>query len=122
MLSKNFRHEVRSLQRKYFEKGRAVLRNIERIDDLSWAMDLFIEMHQRRRDAWASRAVSPRRASAFFRGVLPDLMRQGNLPIHWLEIDGRPVAMEYHLAGGGVLYTYQARSIRTRCSISRENC
>ena len=35
-------------------------------------------------------------------------MRQGHLQFHWLELDGRPVALEYHLTGGGVLYAYQA--------------
>jgi hypothetical protein len=109
MLSKNFRHDVRSLQRKYFDTGRAVLRNVEGLDDLSWAMEAFIDMHQRRRDSLGDAGcfASPR-FTAFFRSVLPDMMRQGNLQFYWLEIDGRPAAMEYHLTGGGTLYTYQA--------------
>ena len=35
------------------------------------------------------------------------LLREGHLQLHWLELDGRPVAAEYHLAGGGIVYAYQ---------------
>jgi hypothetical protein len=109
MLSRSYRRQVRRLENDYFEKGRAVLHSIERVDDLPWAMDQLIDMHQRRRQSLGERGcfASPR-FEAFFRGVLPELMRQGNLQFHWLELDGRAVALEYHLAGGGVLYAYQA--------------
>ena len=39
---------------------------------------------------------------------MPELLRNGQLRLHWLELDGVPVAAEYHLAGGGVVYAYQA--------------
>jgi hypothetical protein len=108
MLSRKYRCEVRSLTKKYFDTGRAVLHNIERLDDLPWAMEVFIEMHQRRRRSLHEPgSFASYRFEAFFRDVLPDLMRQGNLQFYWLEIDDRPAAMEYHLTGGGVLHTYQ---------------
>ncbi len=108
-LSRSYRRQIRRLEDDYFKNGRAILHSIERIDDLPWAMDLLIDMHQRRRQSLgdAGSFASPR-FTAFIRGVLPELMRQGRLQFHWLELDGRPVALEYHLAGGGVLYAYQA--------------
>lgn len=108
MLSRRFRREVRCLERDFFETGRAKLHTIERIDDLPWAIDLFVDIHQRR---WQSLGepgcFASQRFESFVRGVLPRLMPQGRLQFFWLEIDGKPAAMEYHLSGGGVLYTYQ---------------
>jgi len=108
-LSRSYRRQIRRLEDDYFKTGRAILHGIERIDDLPWAIDLLIDMHQRRRQSLGELGsfASPR-FTAFIRGVLPELMRQGRLQFHWLELDGLPVALEYHLAGGGVLYAYQA--------------
>ena len=108
-LSRSYRRQIRRLEDEYFRTGRAVLHTIERIDDLSRAIDLLVDMHQRRRQSLdqAGSFASPRFES-FIRGVLPELMRQGRLQFHWLELDGRTAALEYHLAGGGVLYAYQA--------------
>jgi hypothetical protein len=108
LLSKKYRKQIRHLEADYLDNGRAVLSDIERIDDLPWAMDLFIDMHQRRRQMLGEPGCfASRQFETFIRGVLPELMRHGNLQFHWLELDGRPVAMEYHLTGGGVLYAYQ---------------
>src|SRR5207244_453594 len=30
------------------------------------------------------------------------------LRLHWLELDGRPVAAEYHIAGEDIVYAYQS--------------
>jgi CelD/BcsL family acetyltransferase involved in cellulose biosynthesis len=109
LFSKSFRRQVQRMEREYLNNGRAVLRSVQSIDELPQAMDLLIDMHQRRRRSLREPGcfASPR-FEAFYRGVLPDLMRQGLLQFFWLEIDGRPVAAEYHLTGGGVLYAYQA--------------
>jgi CelD/BcsL family acetyltransferase involved in cellulose biosynthesis len=108
-LSRSYRRQIRRLEDDYFQTGRAILHGIERIDDLPWALDLLIDMHQRRRQSLGdSGSFASPRFTAFIRGVLPELMRQGRLQFHWLELDGRPVALEYHFTGGGVLYAYQA--------------
>jgi len=109
MLSSRFRWQCRRMEHNFFEKGRAVFHSIDRLDDLPWAIDLLVDMHQRR---WQSLGkpgcYASSRFEVFIRGVLPELMRQGNLQFYWLEIDGRPVAMDCHLTGGGVLYEYQS--------------
>ncbi len=108
-LSRSYRRQIRRLEDDFFKTGRAVLHSIEHVHNLPWAIDLLIDMHQRRRRSLgqAGSFASPR-FETFIRGVLPDLLRQGRLQFHWLEIDGRTAALEYHLTGGGVLYAYQA--------------
>ncbi len=108
-LSRSYRRQIRRLEHDYFESGRAVLRVIERLDDLPRAMDLLVDMHQRRRSSLGEPGCfASERFTAFFHGALPQLMKQGQLQFYLLELDGRPVAAEYDLTGGGALYGYQA--------------
>jgi CelD/BcsL family acetyltransferase involved in cellulose biosynthesis len=108
-LSSNLRRDVRRLEREFLDTGRAVLYAVARQDELPRAMDIFVDLHQRRRSALGQPGCfASSRFSGFFRGVVPDLLHRGQLQLHWLELDGRPVAAECQLAGGGVLYTYQA--------------
>jgi CelD/BcsL family acetyltransferase involved in cellulose biosynthesis len=108
MLSKNFRQEIKRLERRYFETGKAVMRVTENLSDFSHSFELLVQMHQRR---WRSLGepgcyASPRFEN-FIREVSPLLMQQGQMQIQWLEIEGRPSAIEYQLIGGGVVYAYQ---------------
>jgi CelD/BcsL family acetyltransferase involved in cellulose biosynthesis len=108
-LSRNLRRDVRRLERDLLDSGRAAVHRAQRIDELPQAMDIFVDLHQRRRKSLGENGcfASPR-FLAFYRSVVPDLLRQGQLQFYWLELDGRPVAAEYQLAGNGILYQYQA--------------
>jgi CelD/BcsL family acetyltransferase involved in cellulose biosynthesis len=108
-LGKHQRRTVRRLERESLHTDRAVLHVATRSDELARAMDILIELHQRRRTALGEKGcfASPRFLS-FFRDVVPALLRAGQVQLYWLELDGKPAAAEYHLAGGGVLYVYQA--------------
>ena len=108
-LSKGHRKQIRRLERELLDTGRAVLHTVERGEDLPQAVALLIDLHQRRRRVLGQRGcfASPRFA-AFHREVMPAMLAQGQLQLHWLELDGQPVAAEYHLAGGGVIYAYQS--------------
>jgi CelD/BcsL family acetyltransferase involved in cellulose biosynthesis len=35
------------------------------------------------------------------------MFARGQLRLHWLSLEGRPAAAEYHFAGGGISYLYQ---------------
>jgi CelD/BcsL family acetyltransferase involved in cellulose biosynthesis len=107
-LSKKFRQELRRLERRYIDTGKAVLRNIERSGDLPRGLDILIDLHQRRWNSLGERGcyASPKFTS-FIREVSPLLLRQGEMQIQWLEIDRQPAAAEYQLFGGGVVYAYQ---------------
>ncbi|MBN2473651.1 MAG: GNAT family N-acetyltransferase [Pirellulales bacterium] len=108
-LSKSHRSQLRRLQRKMFDNGRTVLHSVERAEELPRAIDLLVELHQRRRRVLGEPgcfASAP--FEAFHREVMPKILLAGQLHFHWLELDGKPVAVEYGLAGGGVVYAYQS--------------
>jgi CelD/BcsL family acetyltransferase involved in cellulose biosynthesis len=107
-LSKGHRKQIRRLERNVLERGRAVLHTVERQEQLPRAIEILVDLHQRRRH-WLGQPgcfASPRFA-AFHREVMPRLLSSGQLRLHWLDLDGRPAAAEYQLAGNGVLYAYQ---------------
>jgi CelD/BcsL family acetyltransferase involved in cellulose biosynthesis len=107
-LSKSHRKQIRRLERSVLEPGRAVLHAVERLDQLPEAIEVLIALHQRRR-RWLGQGgcfASPR-FTAFHSEVMPKLLSAGHLRLSWLELDGRPAAAEYQLAGNGVLYAYQ---------------
>ena len=49
-LGKNLRRDLRRLDRDYIETNRAVLHRVERLEELPRAMDILVELHQRRRN------------------------------------------------------------------------
>lgn len=108
-LSRNLRRDIRRLERDLLDTDRVVLHRVQRIEELPEAMDIFVDLHQRRRKALGEAGCfASARFLAFYRDVVPDLLRHGQLQFYWLELDGRPVAAEYQLVGNGILYEYQA--------------
>jgi CelD/BcsL family acetyltransferase involved in cellulose biosynthesis len=107
-LSKKFRQEVHRLEHKYFDSNKAVLHGIEKREELSRGLDLLVELHQRRQRSLGKPGcyASPRFTN-FIREVSPLLMQSGQMQLQWLEIDERPVAVEYQLVGDGMVYAYQ---------------
>lgn len=108
-LSKSHRKQVRRVQRSMLETGRAVLHTVRHPDQFDSAFEILVDLHQRR---WQSLGqagcFSSPRYTAFHRQVARRFLEQGRLRLHWLEIDGRPAAAEYHFTGEGVVFGYQA--------------
>jgi hypothetical protein len=109
MLSKGHRKQLRQFERDLLDSGHAVLHTVQCHSELAHAADLLVALHQRRRRTLGQRGcfASPRFA-AFHREVMPRLLTDGRLQLHWLELDGKPAAVEYQLAGEGTVYAYQA--------------
>jgi len=106
---KSRRRDMRRLEQKLADTDHVVLRRVERIEELSEAMDILADLHQRRRRSLGEAGCfASVRFLAFYRDVVPDLLRRGQLHFYWLEIDGKPVAAEFQLVGNGVLYAYQS--------------
>lgn len=109
VLSKNRRRKFRRLERDHVQTGHAVLHSVERLDQLPRGQAILLELHQRRRQSLGDAGAF---SSPWFRRfhceVMPELLRQGQLGLHWVEYDGRPVAIDYQLQGGGVVYAYQS--------------
>jgi CelD/BcsL family acetyltransferase involved in cellulose biosynthesis len=106
---KSRRRDMRRLEQKLLDTNRFVLHRVKRIEELSAAMDILVDLHQRRRRSLGETGCfASARFLAFYRDVVPDLLRHGQLQFCWLEIDGKPAAAEFQLVGNGVLYEYQA--------------
>jgi CelD/BcsL family acetyltransferase involved in cellulose biosynthesis len=108
-LSKDHRKQVRRIQQRLLATGRAVLHTVTREDELPQAEQILVDLHQRRQNKLGGpgRFASERFAS-FHHDVMPELLREGQLGLHWIELDGKPVAAEYHLIGDDVVYAYQS--------------
>lgn len=108
-LSKNLRKSVRLADQDLFDTGRARLYTAADRAAFERAWALFVELHQRR---WESLGQPGCFASAkyagFQRAVAERLLEAGILRLQWLELDGRPIAIEYQLQSAGVLYGYQS--------------
>jgi CelD/BcsL family acetyltransferase involved in cellulose biosynthesis len=109
LVSKGHRKKLRRADRELFQTGRAVLRTVEDCGQLGPAMDLLIDLHQKRRLMLGEPGcfASPR-FTAFHRDVTRSLLLAGQLQLHLLELDGQAVAAEYQMTSQGVTYVYQA--------------
>jgi CelD/BcsL family acetyltransferase involved in cellulose biosynthesis len=108
-LGKNFRRDVRRLERDFLQSKRAVLHVVDRLQDLPRAMEILVQLHQRRqRTRGEPGCFASPRFTAFYHEVVPELLRRGQVQFYWLELDGKPAAAEYQLVGDGILYAYQA--------------
>ena len=108
-LSKDHRKQIRRLERGVLAAGRVSVHSVQRLEDLPPARDVLIDLHQRRRRSLGEPgSFASSRFAAFHREVMPDLLRNGQLRLDWLELDGQPIAAEYQLTGNGVVYAYQS--------------
>jgi CelD/BcsL family acetyltransferase involved in cellulose biosynthesis len=109
MLSKGHRKQLRRLERNLLQSGNAVFHEVRTLAELDRAAEMLIDLHQRRwRAAGLPGCFSSPAFTAFHRAVMPEMLRTGSLRLSWLEVDGRPAAAEYALAGGDVVYAYQS--------------
>lgn len=108
-MSKSHRKQIRRVERRLLDTGRAVLRTADE-SNLEFALDLLVDLHQRRRQYLGQPGCFADPAFAgFVREASRRLLASGRLELHWIELDGRPVAAELHLIGdGGMVYAYQA--------------
>jgi CelD/BcsL family acetyltransferase involved in cellulose biosynthesis len=117
ILSKPHRNRVRQLHRKYFESGRATVHHSRNADEIEKAFQTLIQLHQNR---WERRGLPGCFASSafetFHREASLRLLNEGAAALNWLELDGRPLAAEYQLMGGGIVYAYQSGMDTSRLS------
>ena len=109
LVSKSHRKQLRRLERRLFDSGRAKLFTVATPGDLDHGLNIVSHLHQRRRAELgdAGRFADPRFA-AFHREVAGQMLRHGRLKLSWIELDGRPIAAEYQLCGSDVVYAYQS--------------
>jgi len=129
--SKSHRKQLRQLERRVLSSDRAHWVLVESADQFDDAWATLVELHQRRRQSLGQPGcfASPRWA-AFHREAARALLDESRLRLSHLNLDGRPVAAEYHLAGNYATYAYQGGvdpdrlteepgQLSTLCSIRR---
>lgn len=107
-LSKDRRKKIRRMQRRYVDSGSAVLHTVRDPDELAVAQRILVDLHQQRRKTLGQPGCfSSPRYREFQEEVMPKLLTESRLGLHWVELEGRPIAAEYQLLGGGTIYCYQ---------------
>jgi CelD/BcsL family acetyltransferase involved in cellulose biosynthesis len=108
-LSKSRRRGVRTIEKHYFDPGLVACKSVEREDQLEHGLAILRELHQRRRVSLGDPGCF---ASPCFDGFLTETARRfhelGQLRLHWVELDGRPVAAQFDIVSGDTCYLYQS--------------
>jgi CelD/BcsL family acetyltransferase involved in cellulose biosynthesis len=131
MQSKSHRKQLRQLDARVLHSGRAAWKLVERPEDFGRAWSTVVDLHQRRRQSLREAGCfASSKWAAFHWEVAQQLLAQGRLRLSVLELDGQPIAAEYHLAGEHATYAYQGGvdpdrleaepgQLSTICSIKR---
>ncbi|HVC94131.1 MAG TPA: GNAT family N-acetyltransferase [Pirellulales bacterium] len=108
-LSKSRRGGVKTVEKRYFESGRAICKSVGCADELPRGLAILRDLHQRRRASLGDRGcfASPR-FDGFLTEVAQRFLALGELRLHWVELDGRPVAAQFDFISGGTYYHYQS--------------
>jgi CelD/BcsL family acetyltransferase involved in cellulose biosynthesis len=107
-LSKSHRKQVRRAARR-LSAGEVFCRVARNDDELDRGFRILVDLHQRRWTKLGQRGCfGSSRFLDFHRECAPRLFRAGCLDLIWLELDGRPLAAEYHLINSDTAYAYQA--------------
>jgi len=108
-LSKSHRKQLRRTERNLLAAGRVAVHLVQHKDELDRAQQILIDLHQRRRRSLGQPGCFASHSFvAFHRDVMPKLLSAGQLSLSWMELDGRPLAAEYHLLSPSVVYAYQS--------------
>ena len=108
-LSKSHRKQLRRLAKNVLDTDRAKWYTVRTLADLERAWPIFVDLHQRRRKSLGGAgSFTSEQFAAFHAEATRTMLAQGQLRMHWLELDGKPAAAEYHLVGNGIVYAYQA--------------
>ena len=106
--SKSHRKQLRRLEKRVLETDRCQWHQVKLLEDFDHAWEILIDLHQRRRRSLGEPGCfASENWSAFHKDVAQQLLGEGRLRLSWLELDGKPIAAEYHFAGGRTTYVYQ---------------
>lgn len=108
-LSRSHRKRVRRLAKQVVDTPRVKWRTTSSLEDFLADWSVFVDLHQRRRTSLGeSGCFADPRFTSFHEEVAMKLFLRGQLRLHILELDGRPAAAEYDLAGRTAVYAYQS--------------
>lgn len=107
-LSKSHRKQLRQLQHRILETSRAKWHYVENADDFEFGWKVLVDLHQQRRTSIGEPGCfASQTFHNFHCETARRLLGRGQLRLSWLELDGAPAAVEYHLADRTAVYAYQ---------------
>lgn len=108
-VSKGRRVRIRQIVKRRFETGQAVGVIASTVEEFDRGWQIFYDLHQRRRQSLGEKGcfVSERFAK-FHAEVSRRFFEIGQLRLHWIELDGVPVAVDYAFTGSDTVYCYQS--------------
>jgi CelD/BcsL family acetyltransferase involved in cellulose biosynthesis len=107
-LSRSHRKQLRRLDERMFETGRAVLHTAASTAELEAGFEILVRLHQKRRNSLGEPGCfADPRFRPFLEEAACELLRLDCSELHWLEIDGAPAAADYHLTGNNTSFAYQ---------------
>jgi CelD/BcsL family acetyltransferase involved in cellulose biosynthesis len=107
-LSKARRERTRALLRRAIDSGRAVVHQVHTESDLERAFAILVDLHQKRRRSLSQTGCFvSQRFTGFHREMAGRFLAGGHLRMLWIELEGRPVVVEYSFVGGETVYYYQ---------------
>jgi hypothetical protein len=107
-VSKSHRKQLRRLEREMVESDRTRWHQVQTECELTEGWDILVDLHQRRRRSLGeSGCFASRVFHDFHREVVERLLAVNRLRLSWLELDGSPVAAEYHFTDGSTTFAYQ---------------
>lgn len=108
MQSKSHRKQLRHLKGRVLESSRAKWIRAEDSCSFDATWEHLVDLHQRRRQSLGEPGCfASARWSRFHRQVASRLLEAGLLRLSLLELDGNPIAAEYHFSGPDATYAYQ---------------
>ncbi len=117
-LSRSRRHRVRQLWRNQFDTGKATI-HVADDSTLDHAFSILVDLHQKRRNQMGQPGCF---ASHRFHNFLEEAAREhlaaGQLRLQWIELEGRPIAVELDLEEGDTLFHY-CSGIEIDCDYAR---
>jgi CelD/BcsL family acetyltransferase involved in cellulose biosynthesis len=131
MQSKSHRKQLRQMDGRVLQSERARWTIVERADEFATVWSSLVDLHQRRRQSLGEPGCFASSTWASFHWeIAQQSLAHGRLRLSVLELDGHPVAAEYHLANAKVTYAYQGGvdpdhlsaepgQLSTICSIQR---
>ncbi len=107
-LSGKRRSRVRAAERRMLASGKAVVRTARSPADIDEGLSILQRLHeQRRQSLGGAGCFSTPRFREFLHEAAVRFLELDQLQLNWLQIDGRPAAVEFKLLGGDTVYYYQ---------------
>ncbi|MBA2114777.1 GNAT family N-acetyltransferase [Bremerella alba] len=117
-LSRSRRHRVRQLWRNQFDTGKATI-HISDETTLEQGFSILVDLHQKRRNQMGQPGCfASKRFHGFLKEAAHEHLDSGQLRLQWIELEGRPVAVELDLEEGDTCLHY-CSGIAIDCEYAR---